>query len=66
MMTPPSQTIEYLAPAAVGAASFALGIVVEVPVLHALAVSASLAAGMGVGAALRLFARRLRPPRTDG
>lgn len=67
MVTPPaSQTVEYLAPAALGTASFVVGILVEAPVAHALVVSASLVAGMAAGTVVRLYARRLRPPRTDG
>lgn len=68
MMTPPAAShVEYLAPAAIGTASFVVGILVEAPLAHALVISASLAAGMGVGAVVRLlYARRLRPPRTDG
>ena len=65
MTPPPSQTLEYVAPAALGAVSFAVGLMVEAPVLHALAVSASLVGGMAAGAVLRLALRR-RTPGTDG
>lgn len=63
---PASQTVEYLAPAALGTASFVVGILVEAPVSHALVVSASLVAGMAAGTVVRLYARRLRPPQSDG
>lgn len=67
MMTPPAASHdEYLAPAAIGTASFVVGILVEAPLAHALVISASLVAGMAAGTVVRLFARRLRPPRTDG
>lgn len=65
MTPPPSQTLECVAPAALGAVSFAVGLMVEVPVLHALAVSASLVGGMAAGTVLRLALRR-RTPGTDG
>lgn len=70
MMTPPppppATAVEYVAPAALGTASFVVGILVEAPVAHALLVSAALMGGMAAGTVVRLFARRLRPPRTDG
>lgn len=67
MVTPPaSSSLEYVAPAALGTASFVVGILVEAPVAHAFVVSASLVAGMAAGTVVRLYARRLRPPRTDG
>ena len=66
MMTPPpSQAVEYVAQAALGEVSFAVGLMVDVPVLHALAVSASLVGGMAAGTVLRLALRR-RTPGTDG
>ena len=67
MMTPPpSSPVEYVVPAAIGAASFVIGLLAEAPAAHALLVSAALMGGMAAGTAVRLFARRLRPPRTDG
>ena len=68
MMTPPppATDVEYVAPAALGTASFVVGILVEAPVAHALLVSVALMGGMAAGTAVRLFACRLRPPRTDG
>lgn len=67
-MTPPTtQTgVEYVAPVIVGSASVVVGLVLDAPVAHALLVSGALVGGMAAGAAVRLFARRLRPPRTDG
>lgn len=67
MMTPPPHsTVEFVASAAIGAASFVIGLLAEAPALHALVVSAALMGGMATGTAVRLFARRPRPPRTGG
>lgn len=65
MTPPPSQAVEYVAPATLGAVSFAVGLMVEAPIAHALIFSASLVGGMAAGAVLRLALRR-RTPGTDG
>lgn len=67
-MTPPASSLtEYAAPLAIGAVSLVASVVViDVPVAHALIVSASLVGGMAAGTAARLYVQRLRPPRTDG
>jgi hypothetical protein len=51
---------------AIGTASLVASVLLDVPVAHALIVSVSLVGGMAAGTVARLYARRLRPPRTDG
>jgi hypothetical protein len=66
MTPPPSSLTEYAAPLAIGSASLVASVLLDVPVAHALIVSVSLVGGMAAGTVARLYARRLRPPRTDG
>lgn len=66
MTPPPSSLNEYAAPLAIGSASLVASVLLDVPVAHALIVSVSLVGGMATGTVARLYARRLRPPRTDG
>lgn len=74
MTPPPSSLTEYAAPLAIGTASLVASVLLDVPVAHALIVSVahalivsvSLVGGMAAGTVARLYARRLRPPRTDG
>ena len=66
-MTPPASSLtEYAAPLAIGSAYLVASVLLDVPVAHALIVSVSLVGGMAAGTVARLYARRLRPPRTDG